>query len=93
MKIHLEQQEPGRLFELRSKDVEIGEWGLVLVPPEATPGDEIQPEDVIPIGLARDQGEDLFVYGAMIALLRRGQNVGAMFNPSENISLEPLHES
>lgn len=86
MGIDHEYHEPGKVFELRSKDVRRGEWYAVFVPPGSSEGDVIQPDESIVIFRAEDIASDWLGQGIVNTEVLRGNYMGVMLHPEEPVS-------
>lgn len=79
---------PGKVFEIRSRDVRRGEWWAAYIPPASEEGDELAPDDVYPLFKAADMAEDWMGQGVVNQELARGNWIGILLNPDEPVVLK-----
>ncbi len=74
----------GRLYEIRSADVPMGAYWIVILPPETTSADQVKKEDLIPKFFGETPAEDLFAPQIVRDLTDRGNVVGILLNPRDH---------
>jgi hypothetical protein len=74
----------GKLFEIRSKDVPLGAFVVVLLPEDVEPGSEVSLKDcAIAFEGTGNLAGDLIGQGVVINLVDKGGMVGVVLNPDE----------
>lgn len=79
----------GRFFEIRSADVPVGAYWIVILPETTKTADQVKKEDFMPIFFGETMAEDLFAPQIVKDITRRGGVVGILMNEDEPMTFLP----